>query len=368
MSANPMIASDVHSARREAFQGKLLESLGGVFRILGVYVGDRLGYYEALAAQGPLTSTELAAATATDERYAREWLEQQTTSGVLEVDDETASAVARRYSLPEAHRPVLADSESLEFMAPLGQLVVGVSRPMAELLEAYRTGAGVPFEAYGREAREGQARMNRAMFLRQLGQEWIAAMPDVAQRLATADARVADIGCGCGWSSIGVAQCFPRVQVDGFDLDGPSVLDARRNVVEHGVADRVRIHEADASDPALDGRYDLVMALECLHDMSDPVGALRTMRRLAGPNGAVLIADERVAERFQADGGDVDWMMYGWSMLHCLPVGRVDPPAQGSGTCMRPDTLRQYAQDAGFDAVEIVPIDSPFFRFYRLRA
>ena len=357
------------AARREAFQEKLLESLGGAFRVFGVYLGDRLGFYDALAGNGDMTSAELAAATDTAERYVREWLEQQTTAGVLEVDDESAAFNIRRYSLPEAHRPVLTDPESLEFMAPVGQLLAGVVRPLPQLVDAYRTGAGIPFEAFGDDLRQGQARMNRAMFLQQLGQEWIPAMPDVLAKLTGGESpRIADIGCGCGWSSIGVANCFPRAEIDAFDMDVPSVADARRNVADYGLADRIRVHEADAGDPSLAGRFDLVMALECLHDMGNPVGALQTMRRLAGPDGTVLIADECVCEEFRADGGDVDWLMYGWSMLHCLPVGLMEHPAKGTGTCIRPHTVREYAREAGFTSVEVLPIDNLFFRFYRLQA
>ncbi len=357
------------AARREAFQQKLLDSAGGAFRIFGVYLGDRLGYYEALAEHGPLTSAELAEASQTNERYVREWLEQQTTAGVLEVDDERAAADRRRYSLPEALRPVLADPESLDFMAPIGQLLAGATRPIEQLVECYRSGEGMPFDAFGRDMREGQARMNRKMFLEQLGPEWIAQMPDVAAKLADGDsARVADIGCGCGWSAIGVAKTYPKVEVDAFDLDVDSVRDARHNVAGYGLEDRVRVHLADASDPALDGRFDLVMALECLHDMGNPVGALETMRRLAGPDGTVLIADECVSEEFRADGGEVDWLMYGWSMLHCLPVGLMEDPKKGTGTCIRPHTVREYAHEAGFRRMEVLPIDNIFFRFYRLTA
>ncbi len=364
----PMPTTPDLAARREAFQSKLLESIGGAMRMAGVYLGDRLGYYKVIASNGPLTSTELAAMSGTAERYAREWLEQQTTCGVLEVDDETASALERRYSLPEAHRAVLADSDSLDFMAPLGQLMVGVLKPMPELLETYRRGSGLTFEDYGPDAREGQARMNRAMFLQQLGQEWIPAMPDVFATLTGSAARVADIGCGCGWSSIGMARCFPKIEIEAFDLDAPSVADARHNVAEHGLEGRVRVHLADAGDPSLDGRFDLVMALECLHDMGDPVSALRTMRRLAGGDGTVLIVDERVSETFRADGGELDWLMYGWSMVHCLPVGMQEQPSKGTGTCLRPHTMREYALEAGFQGVEELPIDNLFFRFYRLRA
>ncbi len=122
----------------------------------------------------------------------------------------------------------------------------------------------------------------------------------------------------------------------------------------------------DGGDPTLAGQFDLVTAFECVHDMADPVAALRAMRRLAGEQGTVLIVDERVGDTFTAEGNDIEWMMYGWSILHCLPVGRVEPPAVGTGTVMRADTLRRYAKEAGLSSVAIVPIDDFFFRFYRL--
>jgi len=132
------------------------------------------------------------------------------------------------------------------------------------------------------------------------------------------------------------------------------------------LTDRVDVRLRDAADPALAGRYDLVTAFECLHDMSDPVAALRTMRRLAGEGGTVLVVDERVGEVFTPEGNDVERFMYGFSVFHCLPVGMADQPSVGTGTVMRPPTLRRYAQEAGFRDVEILPIDNFFFRFYRL--
>jgi len=197
--------------------------------------------------------------------------------------------------------------------------------------------------------------------------EAFAAMPDVHARLrAEPPARVADVGCGAGWSSIGLAQSYPRALVDGFDLDGPSIALARANAEAAGVGDRVQFHLRDAGDPQLAGRYQLVTAFECVHDMSRPVAALRAMRLLAGDGGAVLVADERVGDAFTAAGNDVEWMMYGWSILHCLPVGKADSESAETGTVLRPDTLRRYAAEAGFRAVEVLPIEHPFFRFYRL--
>ncbi len=340
-----------------------------MFDIFTVYIGDRLGFYRALADRGPLTSMELARQTSTHERYVREWLEQQTIAGILAVEDEKAEPKERRFRIPPGHAEVLCDRESLYYLAPLTQTAVGATRPVSQVLDAFRNGGGVPFSDYGVDLREGQARSNRAMFLHQLGSEWLPAITDVHARLqADPPARVADVGCGVGWSSIGIAKTYPKVHVDGFDLDEPSIATAIENAAQADLADRVRFLIRDAGDPKLAGQYDLVTAFECVHDMSDPVAALRAMRSLAGETGAVLVVDEKVAEKFTGEGDDLERMMYGWSVLHCLPVGMADTPSAETGTVMRPDTFRRYARDAGFADVEILPIDHLFFRFYRLIA
>jgi 2-polyprenyl-3-methyl-5-hydroxy-6-metoxy-1,4-benzoquinol methylase len=155
------------------------------------------------------------------------------------------------------------------------------------------------------------------------------------------------------------------VQVDGYDLDAPSIELARTNAAEHGVADRVSFQVRDVADPALAGQYDLVMGFEMLHDLSQPVEALRVMRGLLAEGGAVIIMDERVAERFTAPGDDVERLFYGFSTLCCLPAGMADQPSAATGTVMRPDTLRRYALEAGFRDVEVLPIEHDQFRFYR---
>jgi SAM-dependent methyltransferase len=173
---------------------------------------------------------------------------------------------------------------------------------------------------------------------------------------------------GAGWSSIAFARAYPNVVVDGFDLDDASVEAANENARREGVADRVRFHVRDAGDPALARQYDLATAFECIHDMWNPVGALDAMRRLVGPGGTVLVMDEGVADAFGAIGDDVERFMYGFSFLHCLPVGMVVQPSAGTGTVMRSHTFRSYATEAGFADVEILPIANDFFRFYRLTA
>ncbi len=263
---------------------------------------------------------------------------------------------------------MLTAKDSLNYMAPLAQCLVGAAAPIQEVLTAYRTGKGVEFEKYGADAREGIARMNRAAYLRQLGQEWIPVMRDVDQRLQSdPPARVADIGYGCGYSSIGLAHAYPKVLVDGFDSDAASIESARAHAREVGVSGRVGFQIRDASDPELAGQYDLVMALECVHDMSDPIGGLRTMRRLAKRGGTVLVMDERVGDAFTATGDAIEALNYGFSILHCLPVGMCGEHAAGTGTVMRLGTLGSYAQEAGFSEVEVLPIEHLLWRFYRLR-
>jgi 2-polyprenyl-3-methyl-5-hydroxy-6-metoxy-1,4-benzoquinol methylase len=353
--------------RRDALVERIFENSVGFMELLSIYIGDRLGLYRALANNGEATATELASATGTHERYVREWLEQQTVAGILEVEDEKAEPEVRSYRLPQGHQEVLLERDSLNYLAPLAQQMVGVSRPLPALLEAFRTGGGVSYPEYGADMREGIAYGNRAMFVNLMGTEWLPSIPDVHERLqADPPARVADIGCGTGWSSIAIARAYPRARVDGFDLDESSVAEARTNAEAEALADRVAFHLRDAADPELSGRYDLAIAFECIHDMSRPVEALQAMRSLTGEDGAAIVVDERVAESFEAPSDEVERLMYGFSVLHCLPVGMAEQPSAATGTVMRPATLRRYATQAGYRDVEVLPIENDLWRFYRL--
>ena len=357
------------SDERDALVERLFGATLAAMDLFSVYLGEKMGFYRALSSSESMTSTQLATATDAHERYVREWLEQQAVTGLLEVSLNNAEATLREFRLPPGHIEPLTDPDSLFTMTPLAQILAGCVKPIDQVLDAYRSGGGVPFEAYGTDLIEGQAGSTRPMFLHQLTQEWLPAMPDVFKRLTTGeDARIADIGMGLGLSSIAMAKAFPNVLVDGFDLGEASVAAARDKAEEAGVADRVSFHVRDAGDPELAGRYDLALAVECIHDMSDPVSTLRSMARLVGDGGTVFIADERVADIFAAPGDDVERYMYGFSILHCLPVGMVDQPSVATGTVMRSSTLLQYATEAGYSAAEVLPLEHDFFRFYRLTA
>jgi 2-polyprenyl-3-methyl-5-hydroxy-6-metoxy-1,4-benzoquinol methylase len=350
------------SPTADEFAQRLLDAILGAQFVQAAYLGDRLGYYRALAEAGPLTSRELAARTGTAERYAREWLEHQAVADVLTVDDSAAPPDERRFDLPAGPAEALTETASPAHVLPMARMVGALGKRLDALVGAYRSGGGVSWAEFGEDAREGQGGANRPLFLGALPREYLPSIPEVATVLS--GGRIADVGCGVGWSSIGIALAHPQVTVDGYDVDVPSIEAARANATEAGVADRVRFHTADVA--TVSGRYDMVTAFECVHDMPDPVTVLAAMRRLAEPNGVVLVMDENVAETFTAPGGDVEQLMYGWSITCCLPDGLATPGSVGTGTVMRPDTLRRYATDAGFTTVDVLPVQDDFFRFYRL--
>jgi 2-polyprenyl-3-methyl-5-hydroxy-6-metoxy-1,4-benzoquinol methylase len=354
-------------ARRDELVERLFGSALGAMDLLCVYVGDRLGLYRALVDAGPSTSAELASVAGVNERYAREWLEQQALARILEAVDPDASDAERRYVVPAGHDEVLLDAGSLNHMAPLAQLVVACTLPIHAVLEAFGTGDGVPYAEYGADLHEGQARFTQPLFDTLLATDWLPAVPAIHDRLGgDPPARVADLACGLGRSSIAIARSYPQVTVDGIDLDQASILRARQLLPASGVEDRVAFHCRDAANPELSGRYDLVTIFEALHDMSYPVDVLRTARKLLSDGGRVLVADEKTGERFALDAGDVERLYYGFSVLHCLPVGMVGENAAGTGTVMREHTVRDYAEQAGFADCEVAPIENDFWRFYLL--
>jgi SAM-dependent methyltransferase len=253
-------------------------------------------------------------------------------------------------------------------MAAQVRVHIGMLRPLPALLNAFRTGGGVPYAAYGPDLHEGMGDSQRP-FADQMVPGWLATLPDLHARLgADPPARVAELGCGVGWDSIGIARAYPGVRVDGFDLDAPSIALAQANAMLAGVADRVTFAVRDAGDPALAGSYDLVIANYTIHDLPQPVEVLRSMRRLAGTSGVVLGSDPKAGDAFADDLAAADRMrgFYTCSVLHCLPIGMAEQPSVATGMLMRPATLRRYAREAGFQDIEILPIESDYLYVYRL--
>jgi SAM-dependent methyltransferase len=346
----------------EDFGERVFDSALGYFRVLSMYLGLRLGLYEALRGRDGSTSDQLAARTGIDERYAREWLEQQATAGILEVD---AGADPNVFRLSDGHAEVLLDPDSLSFAGASIRQLASLRGVIDHVVDAFKHGGGLPYEAFGEENTDGQGAANRPVYLTTLPNDWLPAIEPFHTRLSAGPSHVVDIGCGHGWSSIALARAYPQADVDGYDPDPLSVERARDHAATAGLTDRVRFHEADAA--TIEGPADLAMAFECVHDMSDPVSVLGAARRALVDDGAMLVVDERTRDRFDGTPDDLESFFYGWSIFDCLPAGLAAPPSAGTGTVMRPATLRGYASAAGFSRFDVLPIQHDAFRLYLLR-
>jgi 2-polyprenyl-3-methyl-5-hydroxy-6-metoxy-1,4-benzoquinol methylase len=358
--------SEEDQARSAELNGRLFMAAVEAFELATVALGVRLGLYDALVEAGPVTAGELAASAGVHPRYAREWLEQQAVAGILEVAED-GDEDARRYALPPAYAPVLLDRDNPLYATPLAAFVPMLGTVFDQVVDAFRNGTGVPYAAYA--IHDIQAGFTRPMFVNLLASEWIPAVPELHARLeAHPPARVVEIGCGEGIAAITLARAYPTIRVDGFDLDEASVAQARRNASEAGVADRVTFEVRDVTDPSLTGSYEAAFAFEMIHDLARPVDALRGLRRLIGEGGVCVVGDERVDDELEAPGDPLHRFFYTASVFHCLPVGMAEQPSAGTGTVIRPSTLRRYAEEAGWADVEILPIENDVWRFYRLIA
>jgi SAM-dependent methyltransferase len=346
---------------REPLADRVFEVGVAAMECLSIHLGDKLGWYRELAASGPLTPADLAARTRTQERYAREWCEQQAVAGFL-VADETGPD--RRFRLDDEGVAVFTDAASTDFLAPLARFVTAATVQAPALLDAYRDGGGVSWDQLGDDVRAGQADMNRPWFEQVLPGE-LAAVPHLHEILSRPGALVADVGCGFGWSTIALARAYPQARFVGVDVDAPSVEAARVNALDAGTVNAT--FETSWQDaPA--GPYDLAFLFECLHDMPHPVDVLTEVRASLADGGRVVVMDEAADDVYTAPGDQVQRALYGFSVLCCLPDSLSHAGSVGTGTVMRRGTLARYARQAGFAVVEDLPIeDFGFWRFTELR-
>jgi SAM-dependent methyltransferase len=345
----------------ETFPDRVHEATLGYFQILSMYLGIRLGLYDALG-ETDLTSGALADRAGIDARYAREWCEQQATIGVLAADATQDPPVFR---LPDDVRESLLDPDSTSYLGATIRQLASLRAVIDPIVEVYRTGQGLLPEMFGAESADGQGGSNRPVYLTTMPTDWLPNIEPFRTKLESGPTRVIDIGCGHGWSSIALALAYPHASVDGYDPDAYSLEQARQHAEDAGVGDRVRFHTADGA--TIDATADLAMAFECIHDMPNPVEVLGAARKALSDDGAMLVVDERTRDRFDGSFDAVEAYFYGWSIFDCLPAGRAATPSAATGTVMRPGTLRGYAEAAGFTGFEVLPIEHDAFRLYLLR-
>lgn len=334
--------------------------------LLAVYIGIELGLYDALSESGPSSAAALARRAGIAPRYAREWLEQQAAAGILEVDDARKPAQSRLYLLPEGHRVTLTEIGSPFYAAPMALLPIASVLPtLPQLLQAYRTGAGVPFSAYGHEFQCAQSNLNRSVFHNALPR-WLSTLLPKLHAKLNRPCCIADVGCGMGWSSIALARTYVGARVDGFDISESAVMGAKANAAAAGLSDRVHFMAKDIACLEEHTRYDAMFMFDALHDLSKPIDVLRTCHRLLAEDGMMLLMEPKAGEAFKAPTDETERFLYAISLLHCLPVGLADQPSAGTGTVLRPRTVQEFALAAGFAHVSICQVDHKFYRLYLL--
>ncbi len=347
------------TARADAFLSTVLEHTSATTTTVLAAIGDRLGLFADLAAAGPSTPAELAGRAGIDARYAREWLSAMASAGYL--DYEPAEG---RFTLPPEHAPVLAEERGPRFFGGVHQMLVGMVRPIDLLVEAFRTGGGVPQSAYDEDTWAGMERFTAGWFDHLLLQAWVPSMPRVEAALRRG-AHVADVGCGRGRALIRLAQAFPSSRFVGFDAFAPSVERARELAAEAGVADRVRFEVRDGA-AGLPGRYDVITTFDVIHDAVDPRGLLRAIRRAVREDGTYVCLDVNCSHRLEENAGPLGALLYGFSVLYCMTTS-LAAAGEGLGTGGFSETVvRDLCAEAGFSGVRLVPLENPFNNLYEV--
>jgi ubiquinone/menaquinone biosynthesis C-methylase UbiE len=325
-----------------------------------IYIGDRVGLFKAMAGAGPLSVAETATKTGLQERYVREWLSAMAAAGIVEYDTAT-----ERFTLPEEHAAVLADENSPSFLAGFFQNTPAMMTTAPRVAEAFIKGGGVPFSECGPDVIAGIDRSNRAQYQYHLVKRWLPTMPEVVARLE-AGARVADIGCGSGYPSVLMAQAFPQSRFYGFDVSEESLERARADAQKKGVADRVEFLRISATAIPETPKFDLITSFDTIHDMVNPRGALRAIRRALADDGTYFMVEPKAGDTLAENLNPMGAMMYSMSTLHCLTVSLAHG-GEGIGTAIGPRKVRELVEEAGFTRLRRLPIEHLAQAFYEIR-
>src|SRR5579863_3201134 len=341
-----------------AFIGQFVGDLGAAVHAGMVVIGERLGLYKALAAQ-PMTSTELAAKTATDERYVREWLASQAAGGYVTYNDKT-----NKFSLTEEQAFALAKEDSPAYLPGAFQLALGSLAAVPRIADSFRNGAGMGWHEHDDGVFHGCEKFFRPGYAANLVSSWIPALHDVKGKLE-AGGRVADVGCGKGASTILMAKAFPKSQFFGFDYHDKSIEGARATARREGVEVRVNFGVAKAKEfPGKD--YDLITVFDCLHDMGDPVGAATHVRNSLSKNGTWMIVEPFAHDELKDNLNPVGRVYYSFSTLLCTPCSRSQEVALCLGAQSGEKRIHEVVTAAGFSRFRRAA-ETPFNVVYEAR-
>ncbi|GIW41829.1 MAG: SAM-dependent methyltransferase [Candidatus Binatia bacterium] len=357
------------AAETELDVEKIREFARRVFTFLGdaaiaatIYLGDRLDLYRALDGAGSVTSSELAEKTGLSERWVREWLRAQAAAGLVRYDG------SERFSLAPEAAWVLAKETSPAFLAGGFAQLPALLGVLEKLPQSFRTGLGYPYDALGETGAEGVERLLGPWFRTMLVPTVLPLLDGVVEKLSRG-ARVADVGCGAGIALLELAKAFPRSEFHGYEISDHALERAERHRAEAGVSN-VFFHKARAEDLPAESRFDLVTAFDCLHDMTDPAGACRAVRRAIAEDGTFLVADVKAKPSFEENLAENPYAgaLYSFSILACLSSALSEPGGAGLGTLGFPEPVaRKMMQEAGFRRFRRLDVDNPFQAFYEVR-
>jgi 2-polyprenyl-3-methyl-5-hydroxy-6-metoxy-1,4-benzoquinol methylase len=352
-----MTNATVDPEKVHAFAGKVLTDTSGLTTTILAALGDRLGLFKTLAAQGPSTSAELAKAADITERYAREWLGGMASAGYLQYDP-----AARRFALLPEQVAVLAQEGGPMFFGGAHQMLLGTFGVLDQLTEAFRHGGGVTQPSYSEDWWAGMERFTAGWFENLLLQTWIPAMPRVREALERG-AHVADVGCNRGRALIKLARAFPNSRFVGYDVFEPAIRLATERAAGAGVSERMRFEQRDVSQGLPEG-FDVITTFDVVHDAVDPVGLLRAIRHALRPDGTYVCLDINCSDKLEENAGPLGALFHGFSVLYCMTTS-LARGGMGLGTVGLPESkLKELATAAGFGSVRRVPLENPFNNLY----
>jgi len=350
----------INEAKLHDFVMKAVGEMGAAMNAALIVIGDKLGLYKAMAGAGPMTSAELAAKTATTERYVREWLAAQAAGGLVTYD-----AATEKYTLPPEQAFALADEMSPVFLPGAYYIISACLKDEAKITEAFRKGHGVGWHEHDSCLFFGTERFFRPNYRAHLIGEWIPALDGVEAKLK-AGAKAADVGCGLGTSTILLAQAYPKSNFAGFDYHPESIELAREAARKAGVSDRVKFEVAKAKDyPGKD--YDFVAFFDCLHDMGDPVGAARHVRETLAPGGTWMIVEPFANDKLEDNLNPIGRIFYAASTMLCTPASLSQEVGLGLGAQAGEGRLSNVLKSAGFTRVRRAA-ETPFNIILEARA
>lgn len=352
-------APEIDPDKVMAFVFRAVEEVGAGLNGALVVMGDQLGYYRSLADHGPSTPAELAERTGTGQHYAREWLNAQAAGGYVEYDPPTG-----RYTLPPEHAVALTDPSSPAYVQGLFQIAHGTIRDTSAIVDAARTGDGYGWHEHNADVHVGCERFFAPSYAAHLVNDWLPALDGVVDKLEKG-ARVADIGCGHGASTILMAQAFPRSTFYGADYHEASIEVARQRAEEAGVADRITFQALSAGEFTGSG-FDLVTMFDCLHDMGDPVGAARHVREVIADDGTWMVVEPAAGDAVEDNLNPVGRAYYGFSTLLCTPSSLSQDVGLALGTQAGPARIKDVATTAGFSDFRVAA-GTPFNNVLEIR-